>query len=85
MITGTYGDEVQPRSPYGRGNIGLIRTLYCISDEERQQKLTGLLNVTAEQIQQTAMHIHSHFDMCRTAVLCNKSEKITGVIIDLPL
>ena len=85
MITGTYGDEVQPRSPYGRGNIGLIRTLYCISDEERQQKLTGLLNVTAEQIQQTAMHIHSHFDTCRTAVLCNKSEKITGVIIDLPL
>lgn len=85
MITGTYGDEVQPHSPRGRGNLGIIRTLYCICDEDRQQKITGLLRVKPEQIQNAAEKIFTAYDDCRTVVLCDKSSKKTGIIIDLPL
>lgn len=85
MITGTYGDEVQPHSPRGRGNLGIIRTLYCISDEDRQQKITGLLHIKPEQIQNAAKRIFSMFSSSRSAVLCNKSSKRTGIIIHLPL
>lgn len=84
-ITGTYGDEVQPHSPSGRGVAGFFRTLYCISDEDRRRKITGLLSVTPEQLRDCAKRLLSGEEKSHTAVVCDKNTKKTGVIIKLPL
>ena len=84
-ITGTYGDEVQPRSPNGRGTIGFFRTLYCISDDDRRQKLEMLLKVTPKDLKEAAERIYLQKDSTRKVIVGNKDLKNTGVIIELPL
>lgn len=85
MITGTYGDEVQPHSPHGRGNVGFIRTIYCISEKDRKDKLVRLLNTTPKQLKEIAKKIYENSATGRSVILCNKFIKKTGIIIDLPL
>ena len=84
-ITGTYGDEVQPRSPGGRGYTGFFRKLYCISDADRKNKIEFLLKVSPEQLQQSAQRILAGKDKCRSVIIGDKPQKNTGVIIELPL
>lgn len=84
-ITGTYGDEVQPRSPGGRGYTGFFRKLYCISDADRKNKIEFLLKVNPEQLQQSAQRILAGKDKCRSVIIGDKPQKNTGVIIELPL
>lgn len=88
MIAGTYGDELQPHSPRGRGNIGFLRTLDCIDEGDRVEKLKGILSVSPEQLKSAALSILGNAKSLKSVVICDKSrksKKSTGVIIDLPL
>lgn len=93
LITGTYGDEVQPSSPASRGALGFLRTVSCIVPEDRKNKLEKLLKVTPEQVQSVAKKIYSEKDLKRCAIICDsasaklntKSIKNASVIIKLPL
>lgn len=85
LITGTYGDEVQPNSPLSRGNIGFNRTLSCVTQKDKIAKMQNILNATPEQIRDAAKRIYKEQRSKRTVVICDKSQKNTGVIIELPL
>lgn len=92
LITGTYGDEVQPSSPAARGNLGFLRTISCIVPEDRKKKLEFLLKVKPEQVQSVAKKIYAQRNLKRCVVVCDsssksqaKSAKNASVIINLPL
>ena len=85
LITGTYGDEVQPNSPFSRGNIGFNRTLSCVSHSDRVEKIKNILNATQEEIKEASSRLYASAGTKRTVVICDKSQKNTGVIIELPL
>ena len=84
-ITGTYGEEIQPHSPYGRGIAGFYRTIYCISEEDRHEKLVNLLSVKSENVKDAAENLLKNIDSARTVVIGNKTEKNASVNIKLPL
>ena len=52
-VTGAYSGNIQPRSPQSRGAMGLLRTLYGISDEDRKEKVRAILFATPEDMQET--------------------------------
>lgn len=85
IITGTYGDEVQPFSPAGRGNAGFMRMLCCISETDRLSKLQMMFEMTPRDIQEAAKRILAQAEQRRNVVICGKAEKTTGVIISLPV
>ncbi len=84
-VTGTYGEEIQPHSPYGRGIAGFYRTIYCISEEDRHEKLVNLLSVKSENVKNAAENLLKNIDSARTVIMENKSEKNASVNIKLPL
>lgn len=85
LITGTYGDEVQPSSPFGNGNIGFSRTLSCVCQKDKIEKIENLLNATPQEIQEAAKRLQAGLKEKRTVVICDKSQKNSGVIVELPL
>lgn len=84
-ITGTYGEEIQPHSPYGRGTAGFYRTIYCISEEDRREKLVNLLSVKPDDVKKSAENLLKGKNSARTVVIENKTEKNAGVNVKLPL
>ncbi|MGP1459628.1 MAG: insulinase family protein [Treponema sp.] len=85
LVIGAYGDEVQPFSPVGRGNAGFMRTLYCISDEDRAAKLRNLLSVTPETLQSAALRIASGIAERHDVVICDKAQAAGTDAIELPV
>ena len=94
-VVGCYSHWLTPLTPRGRGSIGLQRTLYAVSDEERAKNLLWLLNCNVEQLKRcfanlykTASENAGRFKK-RRVVLCGKgivkSENFTGRFIILPL
>ena len=49
-VMGTYSHFVVPKTPRARGNIELLRTLYAIDDDDRENKLLELLHCTPEEL-----------------------------------
>lgn len=84
-VTGTYGEEVQPHSPYGRGTAGFFRMLYCIDEDDRAEKLQNLLKVKAEDVKIRAEELFKASSQARCVVIGNKTLKNTSVNINLPL
>lgn len=87
-LTGTYGDEVQPLSPSARGRAGLLRYLYCISDEDRSEKLKNIVSLKPEDLAKAARFLSDPARVTRTCVLLNKNDKNikkSSVIINLHL
>ena len=92
-LTGTYGDEVQPASPQGRGRNGLLRFLGCISDKDRSEKLKQILTLKPEDLNKAAAFLSENTDSLRTCLVCTQEEldknakniKKSGVIVKLPL
>ena len=73
-ITGTYGDEIQPLSPFAKGRVDLTRMLYCISDEDRFQKLKEIKALTPDMMKECASRIHENSFGMRTVVVCSAAE-----------
>ncbi|UKI52939.1 MAG: hypothetical protein L6V86_07350 [Treponema sp.] len=84
-MTGTYGDEIQPHSPYGRGTAGFYRTIYCISEDDRHEKLVNLLAVKPKDVKKAAENLLKGINSSRTVVIENKTEKNASVNVKLPL
>ena len=84
-VTGTYGDEIQPHSPYGRGTAGFYRTIYCISEDDRHEKLVNLLAVKPNDVKKAAENLLKGINSSRTVVIENKTEKNASVNVKLPL
>lgn len=95
-IIGTYGDEVQPQSPYSRGRTHFARLLYCISDEDRSEKLEYITELKPEDMNNCAFRLFKSSENNRKVVICSEAElrkfreknndtKNCGVIIKLHL
>ncbi|MDR3312787.1 MAG: insulinase family protein [Spirochaetaceae bacterium] len=56
-VTGAYSREVQPRSPASRGFTGFVRTLYGITDELWDAKISALLATTGADITAAAQRL----------------------------
>lgn len=85
LITGTYGDEIQPRSPAGRAGAAFFRLLYGISDDDRRRRAGCLLEVTPAAVRAAADRLLARASEKRSAVICDKSPENAGIIIELPL
>lgn len=88
MIAGTYGEEQQPHSPRARGNRGFLHVLDCIDEDDKIEKVKGILCVSPEKLRNAAASILKNAKSLKSVVICDKSrksQKSTGIIIDLPL
>jgi hypothetical protein len=54
-VVGAIGTLDRPMDPAGRGLTALIRTFAGLTDADRQTFRDGVLNVTADQLQETAV------------------------------
>jgi presequence protease len=84
-VTGCYGESVQPLSPSARGYVGFYRKLNAVTQEDKDMELQSLLAVNAEKIRIAAERVKDIRAGRYTSVICGKSEKNTGVIVNLPL
>lgn len=89
LITGTYSDEYQPLSPSARGKSSFLRVLSCITDEDRRNNLSRLLNITCEDLKESAERLLNNYESAKVSVIgdnsIKKSIKNASVIIKLPL
>lgn len=93
-VTGTYGDEVQPLSPSAQGRVHFSRMLYCISDDDRTEKLKNIVSLSAEDMKSCAARLFRNAENARTCVVCPlscinktlfKTLKKSGKIVKLHL
>ena len=89
-IIGTYGEEISPYSPSGKGRINFYRMIYCISDEERSAKLKYITKLSPKDMKETAFKLSEKSSSMRIAVVCsqsdlNKSIKKSSTIVKLHL
>jgi Zn-dependent M16 (insulinase) family peptidase len=54
-VVGAIGSLDRPMDPAGRGFTAMIRAFAGLTDEDRQAFRDGVLNVTAERLQETAV------------------------------
>ena len=83
-VTGTYGDVTKPQSPQSRGARGFLRKLYAMTHEEWSEYIAAILSVDAASLRTAAENARAIAEG-NTAVICDKSVKGTGFIIDLSL
>ena len=81
-VTGTYGDVTRPQSPQSRGTRGFLRKLYAMTDEEWNEYIAAILSVDARSLHKAAENARA-IAGGNAAVICDKSVKSTGFIIDL--
>lgn len=72
-VTGTYGDEVQPLSPSVQGRVHFSRMLYCISDDDRTEKLKNIVSLSAKDMKSCAARLFRNAENARTCVVCPSS------------
>ena len=83
-VTGTYGDVTKPQSPQSRGARGFLRKLYAMTHEEWSDYIEAILSVDAASLHTAAEKARAIAEG-NTALICDKSVKGTGFIIDLSL
>jgi presequence protease len=85
-VIGTYSSNIQPRSPYARGATGLLRTLYAIQDDDREQKVRRILSITPEDMHQALVRFDQNLMGKKyRAVICAKFNETDGKFVTLPL
>ena len=88
IVTGTYGNEIQPRSAVDRGYTGFLRNLYGITKEECERKLTEILAVTPVDVCNSCKRLLADRVHAVSAIVTGhmyKKDKISGKIVYLPL
>lgn len=74
LITGVYSKQIEPKSPSGRGQAGLLRSLYGFSYEKLQERLQVLLSTKPKDVLEFAENIREKLNTAvHRAVICNKS------------
>jgi Zn-dependent M16 (insulinase) family peptidase len=85
-VIGSYSHLIQPRSPQSRGSTGLLRTLYGVTDKDREKKARFVLAVTPADMEKTLSRISKFLKKNNhPVVICNKTREKTGKIVVLPL
>lgn len=89
-VIGSYSNYIQPQSPRARGATGLVRLLFAITDEDREEKILKILNLKSEDMKEAFKRIHSIIEKSgrNRVVLCGKEvsdTNLTRKIISLPL
>lgn len=74
LITGVYSKQIEPKSPSGRGQAGLLRSLYGFSYEKLQERLQVLLSAKPKDVLEFAESIREKLNTAEhRAVICNKT------------
>ncbi|MBQ7158558.1 MAG: insulinase family protein [Treponema sp.] len=82
-VTGTYSSNIQPRSPHSRGATGLLRTLYGIFDEDREEKVKGLLFATPEEVRDSFRRLAAFAKQRahRSIITGNNADVKSGIVL----
>ncbi|MBQ3966594.1 MAG: insulinase family protein [Treponema sp.] len=82
-VTGTYSSNIQPRSPHSRGSTGLLRTLYGIFDEDREEKIKGLLFASPEEVRDAFRRLADYAKKARhrSLITGNTPDKASGIVL----
>lgn len=78
-VTGRFSSELKPRTPKANACIGFERLLYCISQDDVNERIKTILTITPDDMHRAAQRLYGNFlHSARKAVLCPKSVKVTG-------
>ena len=85
-ITGRFSSELRPRTPKANACIGFERILYCISQDDVNERIKTILSITPSDIHLAAKRMYENFiSDSRKAVLSPKSCKLTSKIRKIEL
>ncbi len=85
-ITGRFSSELRPRTPKANACIGFERILYCISQDDVNERIKTILSITPTDIHLAAKRMYENFIAdSRKAVLSPKSCKLTSKIRKIEL
>lgn len=85
-VVGAYSGNIQPRSPHGRGATGLLRMLYAVSDEDREEKVRAMLSATPQELQAAFVRLAEFArGQKQRAIICGNNSMGTGKTIRLPV
>ena len=85
-VMGTYSHFVVPKTPRARGNIELLRTLYAIDDDDRENKLLELLHCTPEELKKGFNELLEFSKKIKYRVIIGpENDDLSGEKIFLPL
>lgn len=85
-ITGTYSAINQPKTPSARGFIGLLRKLYCVSEEDREARLKMLLSVTNKDLEATAKNVlKENCSENQNVIITSKLNSLTSKITKIKI
>lgn len=85
-ITGCYSGFVQPKSPGGRGAVGLLHALFAIQDDDREDKVRNILTLTAEDLKKGFATLAAFAGKtAKKAIICAQNTKSSGKKTVLPL
>ncbi|WP_407425437.1 insulinase family protein [Treponema sp.] len=89
-VMGCYSHFIQPQSPKGRGTSALTRLLYAVTDEDREQKILGILNMNPAELKKGFKNLYENCkngDFKEKAVICGEKSaeinKNAGKVITL--
>lgn len=83
VVTGTYGDLVQPSSPAGRGTLGLRRILYAVCEEDLLDLRKAVLAVTKKDMKMAAEQICERIKHQQSALLSGKQGEKSENCVDV--
>ena len=90
-IIGCYSNEIQPKTPAGRGGTGFLQKLYCRTYAEQLRGIKWIISINSKELTEAAQRFAKQPAPIRTVVLCGsnliplKKTQTTGKILKLPL
>jgi Zn-dependent M16 (insulinase) family peptidase len=79
-VTGAYSSMIQPKSPSSRGFTGLLRAIYGVSEDDREQRLKWLLALDGKALHDVAIRLFDNNSINENVIICSKVDTITGKI-----
>jgi hypothetical protein len=83
-VVGAIGSLDRPMDPAGRGFTAMIRAFAGLTDEDRQAFRDGVLNVTADQLQETAVRYFMPFGASAVVAVYAAEERLIQANETLP-
>lgn len=74
MIVGTLSNETHPHSPYNKGFSGFLRTIFCMTDKDRDKKLCDILKVTPSDIKKVSNSLLLNSQNQKNVIIYNKAD-----------
>ncbi len=83
-VVGCYSKEIQPKSPSSRGYIGFLRTIWGITEKDREEKIKLLFSLSPKDIKKALKNLINYstgINVCIT----NSDINSRGKVIKLPM